>query len=436
MGQLLHRCHTPKGKTHPEWSYNAVIYELNTRQFSEQGNFEGILPQLQRLKDLGVDIIWMMPIFPIGHERRKGTMGSYYSISDYRAVNPEFGTIEQFKELVRMIHELDMRVILDWVPNHTSRDAVWTKTNPEWYIWDEQKQEIATPFDWSDTAKLDYANPQMRHAMQEAMKYWLAECDIDGYRVDMAMLVPIDFWRETTPMLESVCPDIFMLAEAEGAEFFDHAFDACYGWQMHHLMVDVANSRANADSMRDLIKEQAISYSTEAIKMLFTSNHDENSWHGSEFERMGAAARNMAILTFLLPGIPLIYNGQEVATDQRIDFFEKDPIRWNQPNDFTRLYKALIELRHTNPALRSGELGGDLIAIDNSESWRVLSIKRQIGHSIVIGVFNLTGWEVNVEFYDGDFNGQYNQIGTTDSAHLSSGCPFYLPAWGGFVYYK
>lgn len=436
MGQLLHRCHTPQGKTHPQWSYKAVVYELNTRQFSEQGNFAGIIPHLLRLKDLGVDIIWMMPIFPIGLERRKGTLGSYYSISDYRGVNPEFGTLDQFKELVARIHQLGMRVILDWVPNHTSRDAVWTKTNPEWYVWDEQKEEIATPFDWSDTAKLDYSNSQMRHAMQEAMKYWLAECDIDGFRVDMAMLVPIDFWRETTPMLESVCPDMFMLAEAEGVEFFDGSFDACYGWELHHLMVEVANSKANADSMRALIMQQALSYSPQAIKMLFTSNHDENTWNGSEFQRMGAAARNMAILTFLLPGMPMLYNGQEVAVDQRLDFFEKETIRWNQPNDFTQLYRELIELRHNNVALSSGEMGGNLYSIDNSESWRVLSIKRQIGSNVVIGVFNLTGWEVNVEFYDGDFTGEYNQVGSSAKAFLSSASPFYLPAWGGFVYYK
>lgn len=412
------------------------MYELNTRQFSEQGNFTGIMPELERLKALGVDIIWMMPIFPIGLERRKGSLGSYYSISDYRGVNPEFGTLEQFKELVARIHQLGMRVILDWVPNHTSRDAVWTKTNPEWYVWDEQKEEIATPFDWSDTAKLDYSNPHMRHAMQEAMKYWLAECDIDGFRVDMAMLVPIDFWRETTPMLESVCPDIFMMAEAEGTEFFDGAFDACYGWELHHLMVDVANAKANADSMRAMIMKQSLSYPPDAVKMLFTSNHDENTWNGSEFERMGAAARNMAILTFLLPGMPLLYNGQEVAVDQRLDFFEKETIRWNQPNDFTQLYKELIELRHSNAALMSGEMGGDLYSIDNNESWRVLSIKRQVDDKVVIGLFNLTGWEVHAEFYDGDFIGEYNQIGSAQKAFLSSGSPFYLPAWGGFVYYK
>lgn len=413
-----------------------MIYELNTRQFSEQGNFDGIIPELDRLKDLGVDIIWMMPIFPIGLERRKGSLGSYYSIADYRGVNPEFGTLEQFKELVRMIHQRDMRVILDWVPNHTSRDAVWTKTNPEWYLWDEEKGEIATPFDWSDTAKLDYTNLQMRHAMQEAMKYWLVECDIDGYRVDMAMLVPIDFWRETTPMLESVCPDLFMLAEAEGTEFFDRAFDACYGWQLHHLMVDVANSRANADSMRELIAQQSLAYPREAIKMLFTSNHDENSWHGSEFERLAGAARNMAMLTFLLPGMPMIYNGQEAAVDQKLDFFEKNAIQWNQPNDFTKLYQELIDLRHSNPALRSAELGGNLYSIDNNESWRVLSIKRQLGDHVVIGVFNLTGWEVHAEFYDGDFSGQYRQIGSNEIAHLASASPFFLPAWGGFIYYK
>lgn len=434
--KLLYPCQKTHGKKHPEWSYNAVIYELNTRQFSEDGNFKGVSRELKRLKGLGVDIIWMMPIFPIGMERRKGSLGSYYSIRDYRSVNPEFGTLEDFKELVLQAHILGLKIILDWVPNHTSRDAVWTVEHPDWYEHDATTGEIATPFDWTDTAKLDYTNQQMRQEMVDSMKFWLAETSIDGFRIDMAMLEPIDFWNWCTPQLEKVRADLFMLAEAEGTGFHDRAFDATYAWDMHHLFVKIARGEANADTLRDRLHWESMHYPMEAFRMQFTSNHDENSWSDTEFVRMGRAAKQMAALTFILPGIPMLYNGQEVASNRKLNFFDKDLVKWNCTNEYTQLYEEMCALRHANPALNSGERGGNLWAIDSSEQWRIFAVKRRVGERVVIALFNFSDTGADVRFYDDDFNGTYRQIGSPLDAQLKSDSNFFIPAYGYFIYYK
>lgn len=436
MGNMLYRCQKPACKVHPEWSRSAVIYELNTRQFSPAGDFKGVMTQLPRLKDLGVDIIWMMPIYPIGQERRKGELGSYYSIRDYCAVNPEFGTMEEFKEVVNQVHNLGMRVILDWVPNHTSRDAVWTR-NVDWYKFDEAKGEIATPFDWSDTAQLDYDSQPMRCAMVEALKFWLTEVGVDGFRVDMAMLVPIDFWNDTVPELQSVRSDIFMLAEAEGPEFHSIAFDATYTWEVHHLMTHVAQGAAPVSALRDRLTYESLIYPIDSYRMFFTSNHDENTWNGSEFQRFGASSRAMAALTYILPGMPLMYNGQEVGSKKSLEFFDRDPIDWTDADaSFTEFYVQMNDLKHSHPALAAGDWGGDLYAVDNSLPDKVLSLKRKIGDRVVFGLFNCSGDHADLEFYDADFDGIYTQVGDSKPAELHSNRHFYLPPWGYYVYHR
>lgn len=440
MGHLLYKSHRPACKTHPEWCYDAVIYELNIRQFSAEGNFQGVSAQLERLRDLGVDLIWLMPVFPIGQERRKGTMGSYYSVRDYYSVNPEFGTKQEFQQLVDRIHELGMRVIMDWIPNHTSRDAVWTKEHPEWYQWDDKKGEIMTPFDWSDTAQLDYDKPELRRAMTEAMRYWITDFGIDGFRVDMAMLVPMDFWDQVVPELQQSMPDgqtIFMLAESEGPGFHKIAFDATYSWELHHLMVDLAQGRVSAQSMRDRLSYESSIYPQDALRLRFTSNHDENTWNGSEFFRFGNSVMQMAALTFLLPGIPLIYNGQEAASDRVLEFFEKDEVDWTGLGGNTEaFYKELIDLRHSHPALRSGEQGGDVYSIDNSLDHKVFAFKREVDDRIVMGLFNFSDDHADMEFFDEDFRGEYKQVGSSEMAKLQYGSHFYLPPWGFFIYYR
>lgn len=443
MGQLLYRCQPPACKRHPEWAYNAVVYELNVRQFSPEGTFAAVRGQLPRLRALGVDILWLMPIFPIGEERRKGSLGSYYSIKDYEAVNPEFGTFEEFKALVDQVHGMGMRVILDWVPNHTSRDAVWVERHPEWYKHDPATGEIATPYDWTDTAQLDYDNPQMRRGMTDAMLFWLRETAIDGYRVDMAMLEPIEFWDACMAELESFMAaqgrGLFMLAEAEGPEFHRVAFDATYSWEMHHLMVDMAQSKVDrpAEALREQLVNEAEAYPPDALRLRFTSNHDENSWNGSEFRRFGAAVRMMAALTYVLPGMPLIYNGQEAGSDRQLEFFDKDCVDWSGlGGEWKEFYQGMNALRHTQEALWGGIAGGDLYAMDNSLPDRVLAVKRQLNGKTVLGLFNLSGGHADFEVYDEDFNGEYSQVGASAMARLQSGAHFYLPPWGFFVYYR
>ncbi len=445
MGKVLYRCQPLASKVHPEWAHRAVIYELNIRQFSDSGDFAGVEAQLPRLRELGVDLLWLMPIFPIGEVRRKGTLGSYYAVRDYCAVNPEFGTLDQLRALVDRAHELGLRVILDWVPNHTSRDAAWVSEHPNWYRWDEARGEIATPYDWTDTAQLDYDNPQMRQGMVEAMRFWLTETAIDGFRVDMAMLEPLEFWELAIPELQRTRPDLFLLAEAEGPEFHRVAFDASYAWELHHLLVDVAQGRiaAPAQAVRGKLCELSERYPPDGFLMHFTSNHDENSWKGSEFQRFGPFLRAATALTYILPGIPLIYNGQEAGSPKSLAFFDKDPVDWSGlrsdehgEGEWVRFYQSLNELRHTYAPLWSGSRGGDVCAIDNSLSDRVLSIKRKLGERVVIGLFNLSGDHADLEFPDPDFTGLYHELGTETPAHLESGRHFWLPPWGYFIYYK
>lgn len=443
MGQLLYRCQPPACKRHPEWAYSSVVYEVNVRQFSADGNFAAVREQLPRLKELGVDILWFMPIYPIGEERRKGSLGSYYSIRDYCAVNPEFGTFDEFKAMVDEVHRLGMRAILDWVPNHTSRDAVWTHEHPDWYKHDPETGEIATPYDWSDAAQLDYDNPQMRRGMTDALLFWLRETAIDGFRVDMAMLEPIGFWNDCVPELEAFMDSqsrgLFMLAEAEGPEFHSAAFDATYSWEVHHLTVDIAQGKVPnpAEALRGKLMQQAEAYPMDALRLRFTSNHDENSWSGSEFRRYGAAAKQMAALMYLLPGLPLIYNGQEAASDRQLEFFEKDPVDWSGlGGEFEEFYRELNKLRHSLPALRGGMQGGDMYAVDNSLPDKVFAVKRRLGDCVVFGLFNFSGNHADLEFHDDDFNGEYHQLGSREMASLSSGAHFYLPPWGFYLYFN
>lgn len=306
---------TPPTETaaHPEWSYNAVVYEMNVRQYTPEGTFAAAARELPRLKRMGADIIWLMPIHPIGVKERKGTLGSYYAISDYCAVNPEFGTLDEFDRFVAEAHRLGLRVILDWVANHTSPDARWITERPaDWYVRDSLGRTIVQ-YDWTDIAKLNYDNADMRQEMERAMRFWL-ERGIDGFRCDMACEVPIDFWRTTLPALRRDYPQIFLLAEGEDPALHEGAFDASYSWELHHLMNDIARGKRGVAELKEYLKKDAANTPREAFRLMFTSNHDENSWAGSEFERMGDAARVMALLTFTLPkGMPLIYTGQEIG---------------------------------------------------------------------------------------------------------------------------
>jgi len=388
---IIVSCNHEKKETrhHPDWVYDATIYEVNIRQYTQEGTFTAFTKHIPQLKDLGAGILWVMPIQPIGVEKRKGTLGSYYSIQNYTQTNPDFGTLNDFKQLVGAAHDAGMKVILDWVANHTSHDAVWITEHKDWYVTDSLGN-VVSPFDWTDVAKLNYNNADMRKAMQDAMAFWLKETDIDGFRCDVASEVPADFWESTVTELKKIKPDIFMLAEAEKPELNVKAFNAYYAWDMHHRMNDIAQGKANVDSLRKTLLKMS-SFPDYAIPMIFTSNHDENSWNGTEFERLGAAARTFAALTYMLPGMPLIYNGQEIGFNRRLQFFEKDSIDWsNDPDNFTAFYQSLIKLKKANKALFSQELGGKLEEIDTNKPQEIFAFQRKVEDNNVIAIFNLS----------------------------------------------
>lgn len=390
---------TPAGQrgAHPDWTYNSVVYEMNVRQYTPEGTFEAASRELPRLKELGVDIIWLMPIHPIGVKERKGTLGSYYAASDYCAVNPEFGTMGNFEAFLSKAHSYGFKVILDWVANHTSPDSKWINECPaDWFERDSLGNTIVE-YDWTDIAALNYDNKDVWKAQDEAMRFWLAK-GIDGFRCDAACDVPIGFWREVLPAIREDYPGIYLLAEGENPDLHTDAFDASYAWVLHHLLNDIAQGTKTADDLRQYVADDAERFPSEAFRLMFTSNHDENSWAGTEFERMGDAAKAMAVLTFTLPGgQPLIYTGQEMGWNHRFEFFEKDHIpAWSQ-NEYTDFYKWLTGLRHDNPALASGEKGGKFELIDGGSD-EVFAFTRTLdGNRVIVKVRLASPWDYSVE---------------------------------------
>ena len=394
----------------PEWSYSAVLYEMNIRQLTAEGTLRAATERLPFLRSVGVDAIWLMPIYPIGVEGRKGRLGSYYSIRDYKGVNPEFGTADDLRHFITTAHALGLKVLLDWVANHTARDARWITERPsEWYERDEAGV-AKVPWDWSDTAKLNYANRDVWRGQIEAMRYWVEEFGVDGFRCDMAMLVPIEFWQEASAELHRINPDVFMLAEAEEDNLFDSAFNASYQWNIHHIMCDIAKGARRVWDLRNAIHSERAKYPREAIRMSFTSNHDENSWSGSHQARFGAALDVMTAMTFLMPStMPLIYTGQEVGYDHSFEFFERDaiPAECYVENRSTELYRRLSALKHRELALAAGERGGEVVEIENNAKDCMMTFVREVRGSRVVAIVNLSPYTIHADFRTGIYAGKY-----------------------------
>lgn len=387
-----------------------MLYEMNIRQLTSEGTFTAAIERLAFLRSVGVDALWLMPIYPIGEEGRKGSLGSYYSIRDYKAINPEFGTEADFRRFVDAAHALGMKVLLDWVANHTARDARWIDEKPaDWYERDENGV-AKIPWDWSDTAKLNYANHDVWLGQIDAMRYWVEEFAVDGFRCDMAMLVPIEFWQEASAELHRIKPDLFMLAEAEEDNLFDRAFNMSYQWNIHHIMVDIAKGARRVWDLRNAIHSERERYPREALRMSFTSNHDENSWSGSEQQRFGAALEAMTAMTFLMPStMPLIYTGQEVGYNHSFEFFERDAIPQEAyvENRTTELYRRLAALKHHERALDGGEWGGDLIEIENNAKDCMMTFVREVAGSRVVAIVNLSPYTIHADFRTGIYAGDY-----------------------------
>jgi 1,4-alpha-glucan branching enzyme len=394
--------------TQPEWSRNAIIYEVNLRQYTPSASVTEFASHLPRLKELGVDILWFMPIHPISELNRKGELGSYYAVKDYKAFNPEFGTMEDFDHFVETAHSLDMKVLLDWVANHTARDAKWLQTQPaDWYER-EGDGSAKVPWDWTDTAKLNYTNRDVWRGQIKAMRFWVEQHNVDGFRCDMAMLVPIEFWQVVRFSLQSVKSDIFLLAEAEEDNLFQNAFNACYSWRLHHAMCDVAQGKTRVYTLREVIHSDIRRFPKWSMRMTFTSNHDENSWSGSEFSRFGAALEPMAALTFLLPNaLPLIYTGQEYGYDHSFAFFESDPLPEFENNKFTEFYSKMCRIYKEHTALRSADMGGSFIEINNNAPDCLMTFVRENEQDRVVVIANLSPYTVFGDFHTGIYAGEY-----------------------------
>jgi glycosidase len=423
----------------PEWAQNAVLYECNVRQFSPAGNFAGVREQLPRLRDLGIDVLWLMPVHPIGVERRKlnpGDQGSPYSVRDYMAINPDFGTEADLTALVAEAHNLGLKVILDWVPNHTSWDSEWKKNHPEYFTryngeftvpLNERGEPIA---DWSDVCDLDYNNPALRKAMINAMQYWLKTCDIDGFRVDMAGLVPNDFWAEARPALDSIKP-VFMLSEwQDEPAHFTSCFHVNYGWKWKDVTKDIAAGKQNALSLDTLLQFLQRFYPRGYSQLYFTQNHDENSWNGTEAELYGASADAFNVLAFTWQGLPMLYNGQEDGLSKRLSFFGKDPITWNN-YEKTPFFRKLCDLRHNNRALRCGPYGGALEKIETDRNDQVYAFTREKDGDRLVVVLNLGNKPCTVTLRPGDaiISGIYLSVFEASTVQLTKDMQLNLKPW-------
>jgi uncharacterized protein (TIGR02611 family) len=371
----------------PNWVKDAVIYEVNVRQYTEDGTFDAFREHLPRLKELGVDILWLMPIYPISELNRKGTLGSYYSIANYKAVNPNFGNDADLHELIDAAHSLGFKVILDWVANHTGWDHPWITEHPDWYTQDENGDIVWPPgTDWTDVADLNYDNQNMRDAMVDAMSYWVEEFDIDGFRCDVAGAVSTGFWNDAREALNQLKP-LFMLAEdSSNSLLLQSAFSANYGWKLQDQMRGLAVGDKRTFFFKTFYAWEKTKYPTGTFPMTFITNHDENSWNGTEYERYGKFVKSFSALYFTYTGIPLIYSGQEIGLKRRLAFFDKDEIIWtNSP--MTAFYKKLISFKKSNRALDSFT-GGELKGVTTNND-KVLVYKRQKGSNVVLTLINL-----------------------------------------------
>ena len=322
----------------------ATIYEINTRQFSGKGDFASVEAHLPRLKQMGVDILWFMPIHPIGEVKRKGSLGSYYCSRDFFDVNPEFGTKADFKKLVDSAHQLGMKIVLDWVANHAAWDNGWVKDHPDYFLRDEAGAFVS-PYDWSDVIQINHSNEAAHDAMRSAMLYWVKEFDIDGFRADLAHLTPLHFWIKARKLTEAAKPDLIWLAETEELEYYQ-AFDIFYAWKWMHQTEAFFKHDQPVSFLTDLLKEQQVTYPAKAKQLYFTTNHDENSWNGTEFEKYGVYANALAVFDFVFPGsVPLIYGGQEIPNHKRLSFFDKDEIVWNEHPELQNFYTQLVAFR-------------------------------------------------------------------------------------------
>lgn len=417
---------------HPEWSKNATIYEVNIRQFTPEGTFKAFEKHLPRLKEMGIDILWLMPIHPIGEKNRKGELGSYYAVKDYYEVNPEFGTKEEFKALVKKIHDMGMYVIIDWVANHSAWDNPLTKEHPEWYTKTKEGNFQPTPwYDWDDIIDFDYEQEGIRKYMTEVLKYWVKETDIDGYRCDVAGFIPVDFWDNVRAELDAIKP-VFMLAEWESRDLHKNAFDMTYAWSLWEQMTEVAKGHRGIAGLVEYLAHDVNTFPKGAYRMTFTENHDKNSWEGNQYSNFGDALPVSMVMASVVRGMPLIYSGQEAGLSKSLAFFDKDEIEWkDHPN--TEMYKTLFDLKHKNQALWNGQWGGEMVRIYSDKMNQVVSFVREKNGDKVLPVLNFSDKPVKVTLDTKYQKGEYTELFSGKKYSLKGGDVFDLNAWGYLV---
>ncbi|MEW9799136.1 alpha-amylase family glycosyl hydrolase [Alteromonas sp. CYL-A6] len=401
---IYYQPHSPYRLAQPEWSKNAVIYQVNTRQFSRSGDFAGVEAGLDRIRELGATIIWLMPIHPIGEKHRKGKLGSPYAVKDYFGINPELGDAQSLTSLIAAIHRRGMRVLIDWVPNHSAWDNPLVEQNPEWYARDHAGHFRPSPWwDWSDIIEFDYSAPGLRKYMIDAMCYWVNTFDIDGFRCDVAGYVPNDFWAQARTALDAIKP-VFMLAEWESRDLHEKAFNMTYAWSWNETLHDIAKGKATCDRLRKYYSWNERAWPEQAYRMTFVSNHDKNAWDGTQHEQFGDCLEAAIVLSVIGEGMPLIHNGQEAGERKRLAFFEQDPIDW-QPDPVGDLYQHLIRIKKRIRALHNGPYGARMIQVANSQMSQVLSFVRHKHGQTVFVILNLSDRPATVRFDGGLHHG-------------------------------
>lgn len=422
----------PTTYAHPSWSIQGNIYEVNLRQYSKEGTFREFEKSLPRLREMGVKILWFMPVTPIGIVDRKETsadLGSYYAVRNYREINPEFGTMADWRELVAAAHRLGFKVITDWVANHTSPDNPWMKDHPAFYERDKNGK-VVSPFDWTDTRKLDFSNRELRDSMTSVMKWWITQTGIDGFRCDVADGPPADYWKECIASLKKV-KDVFMLAESENPQLHYAGFDETYTWSVMSAMEDVYKGKKTLKNFDSLLNHEMAVFPKNALRMFFTTNHDENSWNGTEFEKYGAAYKAFALFTqTMYQSVPLIYSGQEVPNKRRLKFFVKDPIQWDS-YDMAPFYSTLLHLRQRDEAL-AADAGYQKITTANDEA--IFAYIRQKGHHKVLVVLNLSGQPQQFTIKEGAVYGKAKNVFSGKTEKLFDHTVYSMAPWGYLLY--
>lgn len=421
---------TVQTTAHPEWIMQGNIYEVNTRQYTPEGTFNAFAKHLDRLKEMGVQTLWFMPINPISKADRKGSLGSYYAVADYTAINPEYGTLEDWTQLVKTIHEKGMKVMIDWVPNHTGADHPWLLSHPGFFVKDSAGK-AATMFDWTDTRILDYKNNEMQDSMIAAMKYWVSNTGIDGYRVDVAWNVPGEFWKKCIPQLKELNKELFFLAEGDKPYLMTSGFDAYYPWEMFHMMVKVAAGERPAFALDSIKRRVDTLYPKEAIPLYFTSNHDENSWNKSDYGTFpGAVHAPFAVFTQTMAGsVPLVYSGQEEPLLRPLQFFERDPIVFGK-FEKAKFYNTLLSLRTSNAALAADASFRKVKAGDEKAVYAY--VREKAGKKILV-VLNLSKKEQAITITDKDLQGNpYNVFMGTNEPLTEK--EWKMEPWGYAIY--